>query len=120
MSSGIHHNEDPSRLEVGNHPRRRASTVLAVLAGLALLACVYFGVGPRGDISYRSGWRGMTIEAYLHPQVEHPELDVDFVDLARLCNEDAVHKMHQVFVLLPAGVVLGLVAVALRRRRMQS
>lgn len=113
---------DPARVDgrkPTTSPRQlcRVEALLAVLAGLLLLLSVYFAIGPRGDISYRSGCRGTTVHAFLHPQATHPELDTDFVDPARLCNRDAVHKMHRVFVLLPVAAVVGLGALALRRRR---
>lgn len=112
--------EHGRRPESRQHRVGRAVTLLAVLAGLMLLACVYFAVGPRGDISYRYECRGTTVRSFLHPQATHPELDVDFVDPARLCNEDAVGKMHRAFALLPAGVVLGLGALGLHRRRVRE
>ena len=92
--------------------------MLAGVAGLVLLACVLLTVGPRGDISYNQACRGTTVGAYLHPQQQHPEEEQsgDFVDQARLCNEDAVRKMHRVFVLLPLGLVTGLAAAMVRRR----
>jgi hypothetical protein len=95
--------------------RRRIRRALLIAAALGLLYCLRLAVGPRGDISYRNSCWGPTLYGYVNPMPTGPDQG-DFAFLSSLCNADAVHKMHQLFALLPVSTALLLTALHLRPR----
>jgi hypothetical protein len=87
---------------------RTLTAPLLVLSG-ALLGVVIAGAlafGPHGDVSIMDQCQGTALTAYFDPQPEFVDSLSD-VNFGRFCNEDAVHKMHLVFGLLPISALAG-------------
>ena len=101
----------------------RSLTGPALLGALALLGLLITGVltfGAHGDVSVSNECRGTTLGAYLDPQpeIQPPPGAVSDVNVGKFCNEDAVHKMHLVFGVLPASLLPAIASgVGFARRR---
>lgn len=89
------------------------------MASLGLAVSAFLALGRQGDVSIRDSCHGATVRAYFHPQdaTPPPPDGISDVNIGRLCNEDASKRMHEVFVLLPTGLVAGLAGVALLVRQ---